>query len=576
MKKKTIKKRMIWAMIGISIIPIILLSIFTLTYLSRNLRREFITTQETQMSWAYQYADTIIEQIRDTFYTLRLNDTLLTAMSYNDTNEVQNKRYVIDTLNQVLYSNANIIDEIMIYEATNEHLGILNYRTGGTFYDLGIEYTIFSYLENQPEGVMFVTYADVPYVIHSINRFEDQEITGGIAFRLNELVINKFDEILASEESQSLLLNESMISLSDEALPSVDDYVHALKDDITPKNILSTTVDDELIWATTSSSRELTILKIVPASIISQALVPLQLITVGIGLLALTLSVFISIVISNRISQPLSNIVKNMQHAPLDQISVSSDFYDEISELERGYNDMSEAIKRLINEKYIKNLELKTAELKALQSQMNPHFLNNTFQLIGGMALSMNATPIYQVTSSMGEMMKYILKNDVDLLTLRDEIKHVNHYLSIQKQRFVNRFDSDIIVSDQNLDYYIPKFTLQPLIENSFKHGFKTIEARWKISLEIKVEDSIWITIRDNGKGLDEHELNKINEALHEGNPFLLDDNPSSTGIGLANIHQRIQLLFGKDYGLSLSSEEGGGLMVRVHIPKVEQGEAHV
>lgn len=237
---------------------------------------------------------------------------------------------------------------------------------------------------------------------------------------------------------------------------------------------------------------------------------------------------------------------------------------------------MSEAIKQLINEKYIKNLELKTAELKALQSQMNPHFLNNTFQLIGGMALSMDATPIYQVTSSMGEMMKYILKNDVDLLKLKDEIKHVTHYLSIQKQRFVDRFDSEVNVDDKIMDCYIPKFTLQPLVENCFKHGFKTIEERWKIVIDIRVHDGIWITIKDNGKGLEKETINSLNQLFKDGASLHHIESESSTGIGLINIHQRIQLLFGKSYGLMLEENVERGLIVKVHIPMMEQGESHV
>lgn len=576
MKKRTIKQRMIWAMIGISIIPIMFLSIFTLTYLSRNLKREFMMTQDTQMSWAYQYADTVIEQIRDTFYALRLNDELMSAMMYDDLNEVQNKRFIIDTLNQVLYSNANLIEEIMIYDAANAHLGILNYRTGGTFYDLSLDHTIFAPLENQPEGVMFVTYADVPYVIHSINRFDDQEMVGAIAFRLNELVVSKFEDILYSDQGDTILLNEAMMPLGDNQSLSIDHYIEAISEELTPKNIMTTTLNDQLLWATKSSSGELIILKVVDEDIINQALVPIQLITLGIALLAMGISVFISYVISNRISTPLSNIVKNMQHAPLDQISVSSEFYDEITELERGYNEMSEAIKQLINEKYIKSLELKTAELKALQSQMNPHFLNNTFQLIGGMALSMNATPIYQVTSSMGEMMKYILKNDVELLTIQDEIKHVNHYLSIQKERFVDRFDSEVYIDKDILDCYIPKFTLQPLVENCFKHGFKTIEERWKIIIDVQINDGIWITIKDNGKGIEKESIATMNQLFKEGTLTSHMESETSTGIGLVNIHQRIQLLFGKVYGLMLEENPEGGLIVNVHIPMMEQGESHV
>ena len=571
MRQKTIKMRLIWAMIGVSIIPIIALSLFTFSYLSQNLRSEFITTNETRLSWASQYADTLIEQTSDTFYALRLNQTLLSAMNYNDDNELQSKQYIIDTLNQVLYANANIFNEIMLYDYQTGHMTILNYRSGGSFFTLDVEDTLFETLTEYPSGLMFVNFNGVSYVIHSINRFDDQSFAGGIAFRLNNEIIDKFEEILGTEAGGYYLLNplESHISHDPSEL-DLENYILFAEQDIRAKNIAYDVFEHHMVWSTRTARHELTLIKVIPNAVYDAALRPIQFITFGIALIALAISILLSYMISNKISRPISRIVTKMQQAPLDLINIRPDHYDEINQLEKGYNEMSDAIKTLINEKYVKNLELKTAQLKALQSQMNPHFLNNTFQLIGGMALSVHADDIYEITSNMGEMMTYALTKDQELLRLSEEVRHVENYLKIQRQRFAHLFQSSISYDQSMMSYLIPKFTLQPLVENSFKHGFKSIEGAWDIAIDIVIHQDITITIKDNGSGMTPEKADVINSNLNQvDTPLSSDAYLESTGIGLKNINQRIRLLFGDLYGLKIAALPKGGTMVTVRIPKI-------
>jgi two-component system, sensor histidine kinase YesM len=579
MRQKTIKKRLLWSMIGISIIPIIAISMFTFSYLSQNLKREFMLTNETKIAWANQYADTVIQQIHDSLYGLRINQTLLSAMNFSDPSELQKKKYIIDTLNQTLYSNANIINEIMLYDNQSENLSVLNYRSGGTFSNEVVDQTVFSALKNEPQGLMFSKYRGNIYAIQSINRFEDQVFLGAIAFRLNQEVTSVLDEILGSKDGHYYLIsgNHSFIGIEPKE-NEIEDMLFLNDYTLKSSNIYNDLFNEQFLWATKTSRNELTIIKTVPIEVFNQAYRPVQLITIGIAMMTLGISVLLSYVISNKISKPISRIIRKMQQAPLDEIRVKADHYDEIAQLERVYNEMTEAIKKLIIEKYKKNLELKTAQLKALQSQMNPHFLNNTFQLIGGMALSIQANNIYEVTSSMGEMMKYALTKEQDLVTLSEEIRHTENYLEIQRQRFSNRVQTNIKVDASALEFLIPKYTLQPLVENSFKHGFKLIDQAWKINIEIKVDEHIILTITDNGIGMTEEKAKIINDQLEQmQNQISVIDEMESTGIGLSNIHQRIQLLFGTKYGLHVTSLKQGGTKILVTFPKkIEGGDIHV
>lgn len=577
LKQRTIKKRLLWSMILISIIPILALSIFTYVYLSRNLEREYVSNNESKISWANQYLDTVIEQLHDTVYALRINQTLMASIDFQDADELQKKQYIIDTLNQTLYANSNLINEIILYDHESQSMSVLNYRSGGSFFIRHIDNTVFTPIEETPTGLRFVTYQNQIYVLHSINKFEDQSFLGGIALKVDQQVFSTLDEILTSEEGTYFVLTENnqyVMGLENESL---DTFLVESRALIQPNNIMFKTYESDLYWVTDTSSKELTIVQTIPVEVFNEAFNPIAWITVAIGLMALGISVFISYVISKRISDPISRIIKKMQQAPLDEIRLSLDQYDEIVELEKGYNEMTDAIKKLIIEKYKKNLELKTAQLKALQSQMNPHFLNNTFQLIGGMALSLKAPEIYDITSSMGEMMKYILTKDEDLLTLKDEINHTKHYLSIQKERFSHMVEVDLKFDASLESYMIPKFTLQPLVENSFKHGFTKKDKTWHIHISVLKDENLMITVEDNGMGMTDEKADLINQ--HLANHDLHDQDlytTNSTGIGLSNIHERIQLIFGKAYGLKVEAKKEGGTKVILHMPAIQKGEYHV
>jgi two-component system, sensor histidine kinase YesM len=453
-------------------------------------------------------------------------------------------------------------------------MSVLNYRSGGTFVTRQVNNTVFSQLIDQPSGLMFITYHGNTYVIQSINRFDGQAFLGGIGLRLNEQMMASFNEILGSDQGTHYIYGSNQTLIGGTKNDDINAFISLNTDQIKPRSIFYESYEDDLLWATSTSRNELTIVKTIPVSAFDQALRPIQYITIAIAAIALGISVLLSYLISNKISEPISRIVTRMQQAPLDEIRITSDHYDEITQLERGYNEMTEAIKKLIIEKYKKNLELKTAQLKALQSQMNPHFLNNTFQLIGGMALAIKADNIYGVTSSMGEMMKYALTKDDDLLTLDEEVRHTINYLDIQKQRFTDKVDTKIHFNKNLSNYLIPKFTLQPLVENSFKHGFTSKDKAWKIDVDIKADQqNIIITIKDNGIGMTSEKAEEINKLLSESSTHLIQAQISdSTGIGLSNIHQRIQLLFGVNYGLKVEALETGGTAIVVCIPKKDKG----
>ncbi|MEX1028474.1 MAG: sensor histidine kinase [Paenibacillaceae bacterium] len=254
---------------------------------------------------------------------------------------------------------------------------------------------------------------------------------------------------------------------------------------------------------------------------------------------------------------------------------------DEIGMLERGYNSMMQRIKGLIEEEYQREIEVKNAQLMALQAQINPHFLNNTLHLIGGMALSKDAPEIYQITRVIGDLLRYSISTDGDMVSIEDELKHVQNYIFIQEQRFVGRCKVDVVIDESARSSRLPKFTLQPMVENAFEHGLQRKLGTWKIEVRIKrIGERIALMIKDEGVGLSEHRLHELRTELRGEQKIRLDKDESRKrrGIGLRNVDARLKLQFGERYGVRLYSRARVGTLIVMMIPvtrtEVDQHDA--
>mgnify|MGYP001313731098 CR=1 FL=1 len=237
---------------------------------------------------------------------------------------------------------------------------------------------------------------------------------------------------------------------------------------------------------------------------------------------------------------------------------------DEIGQIHRHFRLMLERINELIRENYAKQLAIKEAEYKALQAQINPHFLYNTLESINWMAKINKQTQISETVEALGNLLRAIIGNKHALITLGEEMAIVDNYITIQKVRFGDRLEfvrQELGPLDQ---YYIPKLSIQPIVENVVRHVLEEVSTPCRIELSILAEeDYMEITVADNGPGISEETLAALrtNQVQSKG-----------TGIGIANIHERIQLLFGDEYGVTVKSEQGSGTSVRIRIPYCLEG----
>jgi two-component system sensor histidine kinase YesM len=216
----------------------------------------------------------------------------------------------------------------------------------------------------------------------------------------------------------------------------------------------------------------------------------------------------------------------------------------------------------------LREIRQKNAELYALQSQINPHFMYNTLETIGMAVEEGEQEQSVHMIALLGRMMRFSISNKDSLVLISSEVQHIRDYLSIQKFRFEDRLSFHIHEDINSIKYYTPKFVMQPIIENAIKYG---LEKRKEIVIEIEVVEEITpdgkavilFIIRDNGPGMEENTLLRIKDLL-VSDPMKSRD----SGFGIINVHARIAMMFGEEYGLQLKSKVEKGTEVFLRIPK--------
>jgi two-component system sensor histidine kinase YesM len=251
---------------------------------------------------------------------------------------------------------------------------------------------------------------------------------------------------------------------------------------------------------------------------------------------------------------------------------VSHENVDEITELGINFNIMVGRIRELLDEKIKEQENLKKAELKALQAQINPHFLYNTLDTIVWMAEAKKTDQVIEIVRVLSSFFRIALSKGRDWIPIRQEIEHVQSYLTIQKMRYRDILDYKIEVDDDILDSTILKLTLQPLAENALYHGIKHKRGGGTITIRARRanQNQVLLEVQDDGVGLTPYKLGRIQAKLQED---IGEISGEIGGFGLENVNNRIELYYGKQYGLSVDSEYLSGTRVTVKIPLQIDGD---
>ena len=292
------------------------------------------------------------------------------------------------------------------------------------------------------------------------------------------------------------------------------------------------------------------------------------IITTAIVLLMMILEV--NRIITKKISRPilkLNESVKAYEAGEKPDIYVGGS--SEIRHLGYSVQKSYEQIEELMEEIIRQQNQRRKSEMDALQSQINPHFLYNTLESITWMVEAHKNTDAVFMISELAKLLRISLSKGRTIIKISDEIQHSRSYMNIQKVRYKERFKTEFIIDEEVNDYCIVKLVVQPILENAIYYGVGNMDEDdgGKITVHgEKKDDDIYITVEDNGMGMSEEVVDNI-----------LSDNEKvpkhGSGVGLINVHNRIQLMFGSQYGLQVYSEPDEGTRIVIHIPAIPYNE---
>jgi Putative regulator of cell autolysis len=594
--QKSIKNKMI-ILISISmVIPMAIITILSYISSSNSMEKEIIRSNNRAMEWTGKYIDNTISQLNDVLFTFVVDKDIYLNINktydINNTIQYNSQKYISDKMYSILYSNNNYNGLILFNENKKQLFYvspevsncISNYPPKNEeWYEVSKNTFGGTFVNNErflPSNLRFYNKQNDKsfYMIRSLRQFENNDFIGVVLLNVKWSVMNDIINILKTEEKSDIFITDIDGNIAYDPYNSkiekseLSNIVDLIKKDTVNGNTYIKTSKYSVFYYRFAKDSMMAI-KIIPNSLIVESARNTLGINILIIIVFLIISVFIAIAIAYETTKPIIKLSKSMKGIKDNQlISVTpTGRLDEIGVLEQSYHFMVEKIKYLIENEYKINMEKRTAQLRALQAQINPHFLNNTLQLIGGIAISKNAPEIYTIIKAIGNMFFYSIKDEEDLVDLDKEIHHIKDYLFIQELRFTDRIDIEFNIDENLSKYALPKLIIQPLVENAFRHGLEKKAGLWKLSIStLKNENKINIIVEDNGVGIDEVKLKSINRQLEDNLNNVLHIGGS---MGVKNIDARIKLYFGSEYGINIKSSLNNGTKITLIFPALLKGE---
>ncbi len=271
----------------------------------------------------------------------------------------------------------------------------------------------------------------------------------------------------------------------------------------------------------------------------------------------------ISSIISREITKPIRQLRDSMsmvEKGKFDKANVEVTGANEVGSLSKSFNVMTERIHTLMEQNVYEQKQKRKSEMKALQAQINPHFLYNTLDSIIWMSEAGRNEAVVLMTSALAKLLRQTISNDKEQVPISQEIEYVRSYLTIQKMRYKDKLEYSIDVAPEINHVMIIKFALQPLVENAIYHGLKYKETKGNLDIKgYRRGKRAYITITDDGIGMDEDTLYHLFDETRKEH--------KSNGVGVTNVQKRLQLYYGSEYGISYISRKGIGTVATVTVP---------
>ncbi|MEK3889770.1 sensor histidine kinase [Bacillus sp. FSL K6-3431] len=569
---ESIQRKLVITLLIVMMVPLIIFLILSINIARGTVGSSEVKSNISLVDLSSDYIEYQLQEYDQLLFSSLVDEflipSLMKADDINNTNPFNTQNYIKDKLFN-MYNSRDSIRAISLtsYETDNNYRIIDN--------EFFIEpYSHLSQYNNSKDVVFGIDdKSDSFFFERNIFRFEDRKLIGKLKMNINFSLFDPIIKNLQSNEGEHVLLLSTFGDIlynPDQAY--LDESVRKLAVENIKKDSLEKTFvtqEQDIYFFQKRLNENIIILKIVPQEIMNIGASYIQKSGIIILIISIFLTVILSLYVSNKVTKPVIELSKAMEIVGENNfdVQIKTNGSDEISILRRKYKEMIGRIRNLIEKDYKREIEKKDAQFLALQAQINPHFLYNTLQVIGGMAIKKDVKEINDVTQTLSHMFRYITKKQHGLVYLYEEVNHLKNYLHIQQLRFQDRMSIYLFVDDEVNDGLIPLLTIQPLIENCFIHGFDSKVDDCMINIDIqKVFDEIEITIEDNGIGMSEEDLTRIQRNLSSGQ-FVQGER-----IGMNNVNNRIKLYFGEEFGIDLYSEKNKYTKVIMRLPYQRKG----
>jgi two-component system sensor histidine kinase YesM len=394
------------------------------------------------------------------------------------------------------------------------------------------------------------------------------------------LIVSALDNLRLGANSDAFILSESgkVVPTANDSLlpPGMDGAALAGQEEGIHYS------GDDLVITSKIPFADWTIVNRTPIKDLNVELARTKRYLIAVFVALIGLSILIATLVSRTISSPLRRVVREMKQVETGNFNrvLNIVSYQEIGQLAESFNRMVGRIAELIERVKISSVIEKNAELQALQSQVNPHFLYNTLDMIYWLLDEKSNDKLGEVVLSLSHMFRYSSHWEEEV-TLGEEVEQIRHYLTIIEMRLQGRLSIEIDIDDRWRAVRVPKMTLQPVIENAVKHGLEPLGRPGMLRVEAsRTGEDLTITVSDNGVGMSGERLAKLHESLDlapaasesarvAGGGEAGDSRQPQRGggIGISNLQRRLRCMFGENYGLHVESSPKGGTSVRIVLP---------
>lgn len=496
-----------------------------------------------------------------------------TIADCSDSEDFYNKISVITRMQRDIYAVTVYGENGDIIAATNGDTPLKNQ----IYKDLSFDKTLFDSAEGfalssphvqtvfeggYPWVVTLAAKADAPVLENGVYIAIDYEFSE-IAKYIDNVGIGRHGYCFISDGDGNIIYHPQQQLIFSGIKSENTDYIKGLSEGVNYENnviyTISTTEDG--LWQVVglSFTDELTV------EIRTQIIFSIAISFLFCGIIAL----IVLWVYSKIVNAPARSLIKAMKAFENQEenfrYSGGNESVTELRIISSSFAHMAKTIQSLMERVHREEKELRKTELKALQAQINPHFLYNTLDSIQWMCEQGKTKDAAEMVRALARLFRISISRGRELITIKEELQHAENYLIIQSYRYRSQFSYTIDASEELMDCLCNKITIQPLIENAIYHGFDRMVSEGKIKITVKPAadaiDDILITVSDNGVGMTKEQCGKI----------LAKDRSDSGGIGVKNVNDRLKIYFGEKYGLSIESELDVGTTVTVRIPKIDK-----